>query len=193
MKISDKNSKLGKIPNISLIPVKDCANCEHCKSSCYALKAWKQYPAVRKAWKENSKEWRTAPFAAAESFLEYWAGKKKQPRFFRIHVAGDFLEQLHVNAWIFIASRMPDTKFLAFTKRHDLDYSGRPDNLTIVLSQWPGMPLPDDMQGLRSAWMQDGTENRVPADAIECPGNCESCGMCWHLPMIGKDVFFNEH
>lgn len=43
VKISRGNSKLGGIPNISLIPVKDCANCDARKNTCYALKSWKQY------------------------------------------------------------------------------------------------------------------------------------------------------
>jgi len=46
--ISDKNSKLGKIPNISLTPIASCPNCSTCKSKCYALKAYRQYPASKK-------------------------------------------------------------------------------------------------------------------------------------------------
>ena len=53
--ISLANSKLGKIPNISGVPVKDCINCKECRKDCYALKAYNQYPAVRKAWLSNSK------------------------------------------------------------------------------------------------------------------------------------------
>src|ERR1035437_875610 len=34
-------------------------------------------------------------------------------------------------------------------------------------------------------------ETRVPADAIACPGNCESCGMCYELERLGHDVVFH--
>lgn len=52
--VSNGNSKLGSIPNISLIPGKDCGDVP-CKAQCYALKAWKQYPETRAAWKRNSR------------------------------------------------------------------------------------------------------------------------------------------
>src|SRR5210317_1681177 len=94
VKISPKNSKLGKIPNVSTIPVKDCGDCDHCRSDCYALKAWRQYPAVRKAWGNNSKAFRQDSAAAVAQVTDYLL--KKKPRFFRIHVAGDFLDQTHV-------------------------------------------------------------------------------------------------
>ena len=41
--------------------------------------------------------------------------------------------------------------------------------------------------------MQDGTETRVPEDAIRCPGNCETCGLCYELPRLGRDVVFHKH
>ncbi|MBW2006403.1 MAG: hypothetical protein JRI72_17775 [Deltaproteobacteria bacterium] len=189
IKISNSNSKLGKIPNISLIPVKDCGNCESCRSDCYALKAWKQYPNVRKAWKINSKAFRSDCFDAIEPIIEFCL--KKKPRFFRIHVAGDFLDQDHIESWVKAAILCPETKFLAFTKMHHLNYADLPENMTVIMSQWPGMPVFGENGG--RAWVQDGTETRIPEDAIECPGKCDDCGMCWNLPSIGKDIFFMAH
>ena len=189
IKISPANSKLGRIPNISTIPVKDCTNCDLCKKDCYALKAWKQYPAVRNAWKTNSKAFRNDPATAFADLHAYIS--KKKPKFFRIHVAGDFLNQLHVAGYAKLAYDNPDTKFLAFTKCHDLSYSDIPDNLQIVISMWPGMPIPDI--DLPKAWVQDGTESRVPDTAIECPGICDDCGMCWQLSKLDRDVVFNSH
>ena len=34
-------------------------------------------------------------------------------------------------------------------------------------------------------------ETRVRVDAVACPGNCESCGMCYKLERIGHDVVFH--
>ena len=191
IRVSNKNTKLGKIPNISLVPVADCGNCEACKSDCYALKAYRQYHSVRKAWKDNSKAFRrNMPKAFLE--LDTWFhSKRKPPRFFRIHVAGDFLNQEHVDRWVQFAQLWPNTKFLAFTKMHDLDYSSIPDNMVVVLSQWP--TLPETTNGMPRAWVQDGYEDRIPYDAIECPGFCESCAMCWNLHKLGVDVYFNLH
>ena len=46
---------------------------------------------------------------------------------------------------------------------------------------------------IESVGTEDGSEVRVPKDAIECPGNCESCGMCYELDRLGRDVVFHKH
>ena len=190
MRISPKNAKLGPIPNVSTIPIKDCGeNAKHCKDDCYALKAWRQYPNVRAAWKENSQQFRKYPDSAFSELSAYLA--KKRPPFFRIHVSGDFLDQDNLDGFVDLAHQFPETKFLAFTKMHQLDFSAIPDNLQIVLSMWPTLNTVPD--GLPKAWYQDGTETRIPDNAIHCPGYCHSCGMCWQLNKIGRDVFFNAH
>lgn len=199
VKISPGNRKLGTIPNVSLIPVADCGNCEACKSSCYALKAWKMYPATRAMWRNNSKEFREAPFTAMLSVHEYFQGKKMNlPRFFRIHVGGDFLNQNHVLAWCSLARTWVDVKFLAFTKMHHLDYSMAPANMQVVLSMFPLMEEPQaGNSSLPKAWVmkdkEGNIESRVPGNAIECPGNCESCAMCWNLNTLDRDVVFDFH
>lgn len=188
--ISPGNSKLGKIPNISLVPVKDCGNCEHCRKDCYALKAYRMYPAVRNAWQRNSAAFRSGDWETIKGEVTGYLRHKK-PRFFRIHVAGDFIDKYHFGFWVWIAQRNPETKFLAFTKMHDLVHAKLPGNFTVILSMWPGMPK--GRKRLPRAWMQDGTETRVPDNAIECPGICDTCGMCWQLPALGRDVVFNIH
>jgi hypothetical protein len=110
MRISPKNRKLGNIPNVSTIPVKDCGkNAIHCgtpdkngKIPCYAMKAWQQYPNVRKAWKTNSQQFRKDPDSAFSELSAYIA--KRKPRFFRIHVSGDFLDQDNADRFISLAS-----------------------------------------------------------------------------------------
>jgi ferredoxin len=187
--ISNGNQKLGKIPNLSLVPVKDCANCTACRKDCYALKAWRLYPSVRRAWGANSKSFRRDSAKACRE-VSAWIAKHK-PRFFRWHVAGDILDQAHLDGIANVAKEHPQTLFLCFTKRHDLSFHSIPGNLSIVLSMFPSMPMPS--QSLPIAWMQDGTETRIPANAMECPGHCDRCGMCWNLSTLGRDVFFRKH
>ena len=194
-KISNQNSKLGKIPNISLTPIKSCVNCKECKKSCYALKAYRMYPNVRNAWDVNldmARNNHTEFFNDINTFIA-----KKKPSFFRWHVAGDILGTSYLTSMIVLATNNPTTKFLAFTKNHKVinDYlaSGRfPDNFTVIMSGWPKMML-DNPYDLPVAWLQDGTETRVPKTAINCPGKCDACGMCWELPKLNKDVVFNIH
>jgi hypothetical protein len=150
-------------------------------------------------WRGNSQAFRTNLGKAKAEVAEWFAALgKNPPRFFRIHVAGDFLSQDHVDAWISLASTNSETKFLAFTKRHELDYSQAPKNLQIVLSMFPVMDMPPGHNShLPKAWLaQDkaGVEDaRVPADAIECGGSCEACAMCWNLEDLKRDVVFHLH
>lgn len=190
--VSNGNSKLGSIPNISLIPGKDCGDVP-CKAQCYALKAWKQYSEVRSAWRRNSRTAHDNPDAYFAQLRDYLT--RKSPRWFRWHVAGDILDQPYLESMKAIAVDFPAIRFLAFTKRHDLDYRKLPANLAIVFSLWPswGSLSKARKLGLGIAFMQDGTEKRVPSNAIECPGNCENCAMCWHLKKIGRDVVFHKH
>ena len=120
-----------------------------------------------------------------------------KPRLFRWHVAGDILSTAHLGGMCRIAAANPGTHFLAFTKAFEIvnryeDHEAIPANLVLVFSGWPGMSF-SNPHGHRVALMQDGTETRVPADAIECPGNCESCGMCYELERLGHDVVFHKH
>jgi len=83
----------------------------------------------------------------------------------------------------------PDTKFVCFTKRFDLDYSRLPKNLKIFFSLWPGMSLPKFPRNVHKAWTQDGTETRMSKKVRECPGSCTGCMTCWE----GADVLFHLH
>lgn len=189
MKISKGNSKLGKIPNISMTPIRSCGNCASCRKDCYALKAYRQYPATRKAWDHNYRQ-------AVNDRATYFAGIKeyltaKAPKFFRWHVSGDILDQNYLAHMERTAYLFPGTRFLVFTKMHGLNYSKAPDNLRIRFSMWPGMDcIGSGPGGAMRAWMQDGTETRIPKGAVKCPGNCENCKACFNSK---RDVYFNKH
>ena len=189
VKISEGNSKTGKISSVSMTPVKSCGNCGSCKSKCYVLKYYKQYPNVRKAYDSNyelAMNYRAKYFIQIAQYL-----RKKGPKYFRFHISGDILDQMYLNSMISTAKNYPKTRFLCFTKMHSLEFKNMPDNLTVVLSMFPSMDKPKHR--LPIAWYQDNTESRVPENAIHCPGNCETCGMCWELPKMNRDVVFNAH
>ena len=188
VKLSDGNQKVGKCPNVSLTPIKACGNCTQCAKNCYALKSYRMYREVRAAWDGNLQLARGDRAHYFSQISEQLSKRRKPPRYFRWHVSGDILDQNYFDHMCGIAVRHSRTKFLVFTKMHALDFSRAPKNLRVVLSMWPGMPLPT--QQLPRAWMQDGTETRVPQDAITCPGLCEDCHACWGLKC---DVVFNKH
>lgn len=186
--ISMANAKMGHIPSVSLSPITSCPKHAPCKKDCYACRM-SRYPTVAQSWASNLHEARhnrDSYFAEIAAFFVMF-----RPSFFRWHVAGDILDQDYLERMADLARRYPDTRFLCFTKMHGLTYYHLPRNLVVVFSMWPGWG--DTVKHMPRAWMQDGTETRVPADAIHCPGNCETCGMCWTLPQLGRDVVFNKH
>ena len=188
--ITDCTVKMGNIPSVSLIPVIDCPPTAPCRDLCYGRIAWRLRPTVRAAWTRNSVFAHQDPqryFQQVRGYLLH-----QEPEWFRWHVAGEIPNQAYLNEMIAIAKEFPKIRFLAFTKRHDLDYHLRPQNLAIVFSMWPGWGNPQDARraGLPIAWLDNGQEPRIPQDAISCPGHCENCAMCWHLPRIGKDITF---
>lgn len=191
MSISSGNSKLGNIPNISLPPIKACENCAHCKSDCYALKAYRMYPSVRKSWDENLSYYNDSPLMYFVQIRAYLTDKK--PSLFRWHVSGDILNQYYLNNMVSIAITFPDIKFLAFTKMFKLNYSKCPDNLSIVFSCWVGMTKPRQKKGVAGFyWLQDGKEKRIPKKAIECFGSCENCGMCFNIAKLEVNHIWNR-
>ena len=194
--ISTGNRKLGGVMNISTSPRKCCPRGVPCASKgCYAFKAYRLYPGTRKAWSRNERVAKRHP----DSYFMQIAARvaEHKPRLFRWHVAGDILSTDYLRGMCRIADANPQTHFLAFTKAFDIvnryeEREALPRNLVIVFSAWPGMRF-DNPHRHRVAWMQDGTETRVPEDAIRCPGNCETCGLCYELSRLGHDVVFYKH
>lgn len=198
------NSKTGTIPAWNILPGCTCsgAACAHClREGCYAVKNalchgadYDKNNALR-AWAENTALVKTNLPAFKAAMVDYL--KKTAPRFFRIHAAGDLFSVEYARVWYDIAAAFPGVTFLAFTKQWDVvravPFHTLP-NFSLVLSGWTGCPIPEDLRAFYPcAWCDDGQENRIPADAIECPGSCESCGLCWVLKQTGRDTFFHKH
>lgn len=185
--ISSGNMKIGKTANISLPPGVACHCDAPCRKSggCYADKAYRMYPGVRAAWNRNWRLWKKNKCRYFNAIYDWLYAK--QPQYFRWHVSGDIPNQEYAQLMEWIADGFPKTKFLVFTKKHDLIWRDV-SNLVVYRSMWPqwgdaGVTGPH-------AWMQDGTETRVPKDAYVCPGKCEACRFCWKG---SGDVVFRKH
>lgn len=186
--ISKGNMKTGRIPAFSLPPEITCPGaCKGCKDKCYAKKAFRMYPGVRAAWEAN--------YEAAEALdhipqiMDYL--KKHKPRFFRIHVSGDFFSAQYFTQWCGIAMACPGTRFLAFTKSPaSMLKAMRPSNFTLVRSIWGAK---GERRGKYAGFAHTVLPGEdIPADALECPGNCQTCNACWGLAK-GKAVAFRLH
>ena len=196
VRISRGNPKLGTIANMSLTPGVTCSPeaCRTCLTGgCYAMKAYRMYKTTRAAWDANT-ELAINAIPVMEADLNAYFSGLNAPRFFRIHVGGDFVSREYAEMWARVAASNPGTNFLAFTKQWSMVRGVKfPANFSLVLSAWPGATIPEDLRCLYSvAWLDDGTE-AIPEDALECPGNCENCGVCWSLAKRHLDVKFAKH
>jgi hypothetical protein len=191
VQISPGNMKTGRIPAVSLTPVASCPKGIPCAKNCYACKICRYSPDARKAYARNLKLARTRRLKYFEVIATYLTRKK--PSYFRWHVSGDILDQAYLSGMIALAKAYSDTKFLAFTKNHALDFSNLPSNLSIIFSMWNSWG--DTSKPMPRARMRDSAnpDPRIPATALECPGNCETCNACWALGKAGIDVVFNKH
>jgi len=196
--ISNGNSKMGKIPSVSLPAGQTCRPDAPCFAKCYARKIERLRPTVANAYERNLLVLRTDPDT-------YWREVEAAimlNRFFRFHVSGDIPDAPYLEHMTEVARRNPHCQILCFTKEYNLvnDYlqTGNliPDNLHIIFSGWIGLPMSNPFL-LPEAHVRyrDGTTT-ARADAHDCGGNCTACAItddgCWVLKR-GEQVVFNEH
>jgi len=207
------NSKLGLIPAWNIAPVLTCAPeaCGTCAvTGCYAFKNMLQHGysyennSVLRAWMDNTrlaKEDLPRLEKQLDAFLTIMELSISSGKYFRIHSGGDFFNLAYLAMWARLIAKHPKIKFLAFTKQFDVlrayDAENAPlyrlENLSVVLSAWPGCEPPEDLkEHYQCAYcIEEGQE--VPEGSIECPGNCDTCGVCWSLAKLGKSAWFHKH
>jgi hypothetical protein len=191
--LSDGNMKIGDCPNVSLTPIKTCRpNCL-CAKKCYALKAYRMYPAVRECWDRNTKE-SYSPIEFCESITRQL--QKKSPERFRWFVSGDAPSEEFMQEIMKVVALTPNTQHLMNTKRYEwaMALTSIPKNIVIRLSAWPGMELPKGaMKKFPIAWIVEKQEKRLKT-ARYCPGSrvgCKACGyICWYE---NDDVYWTLH
>lgn len=198
MKVSIQkgNSKMGKVLNISLPPGKTCSCLPCFHEGCYAQKFYKMRAGVRKCWDGNYAAWAAGPdkyFADIEDKI-----RKNRPKLFRFHSGGDIPGPEYLLRMQILANNCPKTKFLAFTKRYEWVATYKdltPSNLKFVLSMWPGVEVEQAIiDAFPCTWMRDpeNLDPRIPRTAVNCPGGCDNCGLCWHMD-AGQSVVFDRH
>lgn len=202
------NSKLGTIPAWNVAPFVTCSECamKSCAiDGCYAVKNMFAHGYnyntnnVLKAWTDNTKLAFTdldKLEKQLDAYLTVVEMSIASCKFFRIHSAGDFFSVKYAEMWKRLAINHPGVKFLAFTKQFDIirkvDFSGL-DNFSLVLSGWTGCEIPADlMEKYHAAFCVERGQD-APENALECPGNCDTCGMCWNLNAINSNVYFHKH
>ena len=70
--VAPRNTRYGKVPNVSLVPVRDCGvNSRYCKNYCYGVRNFGMYEDTRKAWTANSIQFRQS-FSYIGGSTEYF-------------------------------------------------------------------------------------------------------------------------
>lgn len=194
--ISPGNSKMGYIPSISLPPIRTCAHGCTCAKKCYAAKLCRLYPNVRNAYERNLD-------ILLNDDMNFWHQVNQAVRmsqYFRFHVSGDIVDSHYFNRMVTTAEQNPNTTILAFTKQYEIVnnylniFGYLPENLKIIFSAWPGMPMenPHNMPVAHVIF-----KGETPAENWKiCGGNCSECACrgvgCWELKH-GEHIAFYEH
>jgi len=194
--ISRGNSKVGRIPNLSLTPVESCPGMTDACRDCYACAYMKRFTSTAVAYAKNLQLCQAPGWKV--DMVRFLARAK--PASFRIHVAGDFFSAEYVETWAQICQLFPSTRFLAFTR------SWRIPELKRALEQLRALP---NVQIIAScdeyatagprSWRRAhmGKPARPTRKTIMCPGygpkelQCDACGLCFRPVPI--DVWFPIH
>ena len=116
VKISSGNSKLGKIPSVSLPAGETCRSDCECSKKCYAKKLERLRKTVREAYQHNYDLLKNKPDV-------YWREVEASimmSRFFRFHVSGDIPDEEYLIHMIEVAERNPHCEILCFTKKYEI-------------------------------------------------------------------------
>jgi hypothetical protein len=197
--VTEGNTKIGDMFNLSFPPIVTCRPNPPCVKICYALGIYLSRPSVSTAWNENLAFYLNDRLGFWLALAEIFA--KKTPVRFRLFVGGDFADEDMIYDYISFALRHPRVKFLVYTKRYEWLplVDTLPDNLTILVSMWEGLEVNGHAVGYLKAWFFNAkrplfTDERIPSDAIRCEASCESCGyVCYDLKQLDRDVVLKLH
>lgn len=194
--ISNKNSKMGPIPSVSLPPIITCKHCETCAKKCYAAKLAKIRKTVREAWQRNLdilNEDRDSYFLQVKTAASL-------TRFFRFHVSGDIVDADYMARMVKTCRELKGTEFLVFTKNYEdvneyFKSHKKPANLHLIFSlPFDGAKI-DNPHNLPTAAVILRGHDPKPEYKI-CGGNCTECACrgtgCWSLKK-GETIAFKEH
>lgn len=206
MCISSGNRKIGRVMNVSLMPIRTCHNCSECKLYCYDIKACLQYPdTVIGARMRNTI---LLEIDRDEFFrrINEKMSRRRKNKFFRWHVAGDIVDLDYFVRMVENAKKHPDFIIWTYTKNYAVvneycEIYGRdaiPENFHIMFSEWDGMTLDNPFSfPVFTCKMKDGNKNHPNAEYFDslykCPGNCDLCKAHKLGCIGGMDTYCDEH
>ena len=195
--LSKKNLKLGVMLNFSLVCGESCpGKTDLCSGLCYAAKYGKCFPSTEVAYAKNLDLTLMDPNWAMPIIKTL---AKQNPKYFRLHVSGDFYGPKYIQDWFRIMALFPKTMFLAFTRswrlprlRKELNLLRKLPNVQIIAS------CDDEANNSPSGWRTAYMGKPANTEGyIMCPGygpaelECASCGICFKA--MKANVWFPIH
>jgi len=196
--IMSGNNKLLYVPNTSFPPIITCNRDAPCTiSGCY-ITGGMYWPIQKQAYEKNYNIYLQSNGRYFD-FLDFFL-RVKSPPMFRFMVSGDIPDFKYLNLIATLASVYKKTNFLCYTKKYQYlsklhidSYPSIPPNLNLFASAWPNFHIPSIVKNnFRIAWMQDGTETRIPSNVFNCSKHCTECKFCYSSK-LNKDVVFMKH
>lgn len=194
--VSYGNRKLGdECITFNIPAIKYCKLCTAgCAGKCYARKAERMYKGVLEARQRNYDASLQPSFVDDMVRIIGGVSQLQGIKRGRFHESGDAYSQEYLDKLFEIARRLPDIKFLMFTKSTNLDWSEKPENIQAIFSVWPDTK-PEHMapKGSKFAFAGDCSnfEEYGFAKSMECEGHCTECNYkCWDLE---GSVHFHLH
>lgn len=202
--ISKGNSKIGKVMNVSIMPLLSCGNCGQCMSYCYDVKACVQYTNVLRARMKNlflAHEYRDRYFDEIDTAMN----RRRKHKYFRWHVGGEIPDYDYFCRMVENAKRHPDFVIWTYTKMYQFvnrycSENGRdsiPSNFTIMFSEWDGTPLNNPYNfPIFTCKLKEGNKNHSVEffDSLwRCPGNCDICKKAKRGCVVSESAYADEH
>lgn len=198
--ISSGNVKIGRVMNVSLLPIFTCRHCKECKRFCYDIKANFVYGNVLDARVRNY-------VILLKSRDEYFRrideamNRRRANKFFRWHVAGDIVDLDYFVRMVENAKRHPDFVIWTYTKNYEIvnEYCEKygqeaiPSNFVVMFSEWKGLEMsnPYHFPVFYCKFPEETMDKYLRM--YKCPGNCDICKALHRGCIKGEDVYTDLH
>ena len=204
--MTTKNKKTGPAIMDFAFPLCTCRDDAPCKETCYANKKAQKICVVQAAYYRNFRLVNENMQDVFEQII--FEIKHSGLGTVRYFDSGDIINYEFLIGIMDIAKKLPDVKFMAFTKKYELvnqylDEGNKiPDNFNIIFSAWDKLWKFDNPYDLPVAYV-DFKDKRlnpdIPKNGFRCPTNgkklgeitCSMCKACWNKKI--KNVIFEQH
>ena len=191
--LTEGNSKVDALI-FDLLAIVTCLNCKSCKSTCYAIKAQRQYSDT--LLKRTINTWLAKHDLPTLQKIIIDQLSHTKRTIVRIHSSGDFLSQAYIDMWTSIAAMFPHIRFYTYSKvLHIFDFSAFEalPNTNIVRSILPDGSINYGPEDYVKAKAKEFNATICPYRAGMKKENKPHCGRSCFKCVSNQLVLFVQH